>query len=124
MTGTKPSRKDTMTLADELLKLQQLRDSGALTPEEFKLAKDRLLQAPPPAGPPTSIHLLKEVDPELTRLANQAVKAHNAKGALSLIFGIIFAIIFLVVVCTMFNGMNGNNHPLGDLCNEPGITCR
>lgn len=32
-----------MSMADELLKLQQLRDSGALTEEEFQRAKEKLM---------------------------------------------------------------------------------
>lgn len=39
-----------MTLADELVKLDQLRERGALTPEEFALAKTRLLDSPRPIG--------------------------------------------------------------------------
>ena len=32
-----------MTMTDELLKLQQLRESGALTEDEFQRAKEKLL---------------------------------------------------------------------------------
>jgi len=35
-----------MTLADELIKLEQLRDRGTLTSEEFARAKARLLDTP------------------------------------------------------------------------------
>ncbi len=35
-----------MTLADELIKLEQLRDRGTLTSEEFARAKSRLLDTP------------------------------------------------------------------------------
>ncbi|MCK6425334.1 MAG: PspC domain-containing protein [Burkholderiaceae bacterium] len=40
-----------MSLSDELLKLDQLRERGVLTPAEFEQAKRRLLEAgePPPA---------------------------------------------------------------------------
>jgi uncharacterized protein len=39
-----------MSLADELHKLQQLQESGAISPEEFAQAKARLLGEPAPAG--------------------------------------------------------------------------
>lgn len=44
-----------MTLADELTKLQQLRESGSLTEEEFQQAKTRLIGAEPPPPPPAVI---------------------------------------------------------------------
>ena len=40
-----------MSLSDELVKLQQLRDSGALTDEEFARAKERLLDGTPSPVP-------------------------------------------------------------------------
>jgi len=40
-----------MTLSDELIKLEQLRDRGSLTNEEFARAKARLLDTPESAGP-------------------------------------------------------------------------
>ena len=40
-----------MTLADELIKLEQLRDRGTLTIEEFTHAKARLLDTPTSAVP-------------------------------------------------------------------------
>lgn len=50
-----------MSLADELTKLQQLRESGTLTEEEFQQAKTRLLGAElPPPPPPTAV----VIDPE------------------------------------------------------------
>ena len=39
-----------MTLSDELIKLEQLRDRGSLTNDEFARAKTRLLDSPAPAG--------------------------------------------------------------------------
>ena len=36
-----------MSLADELIKLEQLRERGTLTPEEFDRAKSRLLSPDP-----------------------------------------------------------------------------
>lgn len=43
-----------MTMADELLKLQQLREKGALTDDEFALAKKRLLDASADAPQPAA----------------------------------------------------------------------
>lgn len=40
-----------MTLADELIKLEQLRDRGGLNSEEFVRAKAKLLESPLSAGP-------------------------------------------------------------------------
>lgn len=40
-----------MTLSDELIKLEQLRDRGSLTNDEFARAKARLLDTPASAGP-------------------------------------------------------------------------
>lgn len=40
-----------MTLADELVKLEQLRDRGTLTGEEFARAKARLLDTPMACAP-------------------------------------------------------------------------
>ncbi len=39
-----------MTLSDELIKLEQLRDRGSLTNDEFARAKARLLDSPASAG--------------------------------------------------------------------------
>jgi hypothetical protein len=43
-----------MNLADELQKLQQLHQAGALSDEEFAKAKDALLSAPPPGPAPAA----------------------------------------------------------------------
>lgn len=126
-----------MSLADELLKLQQLRDSGTLTADEFELAKDRLLQAPPAVAPPSAApapapvvySLLKEVDPAVTRVADKAV---NFNGVSTIIFGVAFLIVLSIIgfaACSMSDGggpgRDTNQHsPLGDLCNQPGVTCR
>ena len=40
-----------MNSVDELQKLQQLHQSGALSDEEYAKAKAKLLNAPPPSGP-------------------------------------------------------------------------
>lgn len=40
-----------MTLSDELIKLEQLRDRGSLTSDEFARTKARLLDSPLSVGP-------------------------------------------------------------------------
>jgi phage shock protein PspC (stress-responsive transcriptional regulator) len=40
-----------MSIADELLRLEQLRDRGSISPEEFTRAKSRVLSGPAPAEP-------------------------------------------------------------------------
>jgi TM2 domain-containing membrane protein YozV len=39
-----------MNVADEIQKLQQLRQTGAITEEEFAVAKARLINGPPPVS--------------------------------------------------------------------------
>jgi uncharacterized protein len=49
------TEENTMSMADEIQKLEELRKSGALTDEEFNKAKAALLAgggAPPPSSPP------------------------------------------------------------------------
>ncbi len=43
-----------MTIADELVKLEQLRDRGGLSPEEFSRAKLCLLESPRPTDGSTA----------------------------------------------------------------------
>ncbi len=43
--------ENTMTIADDLHRLEQLRDRGSLSAEEFERAKSKLLNAPHPAEP-------------------------------------------------------------------------
>lgn len=40
-----------MSIADDLTRLEQLRDRGSLSPDEFQRAKSKLLSAPPPSEP-------------------------------------------------------------------------
>lgn len=63
-----------MTIAEEIRKLAELRDSGALTPEEFERAKSRVFGDPPAAasasGPAAATALtppdLVQPDPSMT----------------------------------------------------------
>jgi len=61
-----------MNLADELQKLQQLHQSGAITDDEFALAKAKLLSGPPEfqpgaAGPPEATILSPAAREQQTR---------------------------------------------------------
>ena len=44
-----------MTLADDLMRLEQMRDRGALSEEEFARAKARVLESPPAGEPRTAL---------------------------------------------------------------------
>jgi Short C-terminal domain len=101
-----------VSLADELLKLEQLRDSGALTEAEFQAAKRTLLNPPPRplSGPATS-----ETN-SLGHAANRYVTNSTILGVAGLV--IILIIVFCVFV-PMLNRANSN----GDLCAEPNVTC-
>lgn len=95
-----------MSLADELLKLQQLRDSGTLTDEEFELAKDRLLRPEQPAAGASAplvapvvqdFNILKQVDPAVTRVADKAV---NFQGVAVVIFFLVFLVVASIIAFT------------------------
>lgn len=73
-----------MSIADELGKLERLRESGALSPAQFEAAKQRLLEPEPPAD-----------DNSIGRAANRFV-------SYQLILGVAGLIIFLVLLFTVF----------------------
>lgn len=50
-----------MSLADEILRLEQLRDRGSLSAEEFQRAKDRVLSGPSGAPLPPPVQTLNTV---------------------------------------------------------------
>jgi hypothetical protein len=82
-----------MSLADELKKLEELRESGALSDEEFQKAKQRMLYAPAASAP------TRPAAPEdsLGRAANRYVNFQMISAGVGLI-------IFLIVVCSFSNG--------------------
>jgi hypothetical protein len=82
-----------MSLTDELRKLQELHQSGALTDEEFAKAKEALLNAPaPPPGPP----------PTYISVRGQDSLGDAAKAWVS--FQIVMGIIGLIIVAIFFFG--------------------
>ncbi|MEV4414520.1 SHOCT domain-containing protein [Catellatospora sp. NPDC049609] len=122
-----------MSLADELLKLQQLRDSGTLTDAEFELAKQKLLHAPSAAAAPApqivvpEINLLKEVDPAVTRVADKAVDYQGVTSVLGIVAFIIVASIIAFGACSMISDRpSPGDHrgpSLGGICDQPNVTC-
>ena len=103
-----------MSLADELEKLERLRESGALSDDEFQAAKRSLLS---PAAQPSPAE-----DQSLGRAANRYV-------SFQMVMAVVGVIIFLIFLCgVILPGMNRmdsntNNFPLGDLCEPPNVTC-
>jgi uncharacterized protein involved in exopolysaccharide biosynthesis len=71
-----------MSLADELQKLEQLRSSGALSEDEFKQAKAKLISTPgtPPPVAPTP------------------APASDSSDALGIILGLIVATLLLFII--------------------------
>ena len=103
-----------MGLADEIAKLQQLKEAGALTEEEFQAAKRKLLSedtegyADPPAAPSSAravVHdIIGEVVDEpntLGQAANRYVDYKNTSNVFGFIIAIVFIIIFLIFFFSM-----------------------
>ena len=72
-----------MSLADDLQKLEQLRSSGALSEEEFKQAKAKLIS--PPSETP------RDVVPK-------NAQDSDSNDSLLIIFGVIGIILLLIIV--------------------------
>ncbi len=89
-----------MSIADELLKLQQLKDAGALTEFEYDTAKAKLLADPTPtySVPVAPVYPVSQsgnnvtfdIGPRANRFANYQI-----------VLGLIGLVIFLVVLCTV-----------------------
>ena len=102
-------------LVDELAKLQQLRADGALTEEEFSLAKQKLLANDPPDAPHAqTINLslkegLDEIVDEKSTLggaANRYVDYQYFGSIIGVVVFIIIAIIFAVIFSNTSNQMH------------------
>ena len=108
-----------MDLVDQLAKLQQLKESGALNDEEFQLAKHRLLQeenTPPPAPvhDGTLLETIEEIGEESSSLgvaANRYVtyqyKSHLIGAVVAIIIFLLFALIFMSAKSDMDQKFNG-----------------
>ena len=95
-----------MGLADEIAKLHDLRSSGALTEEEFHLAKRRLLEGDDDAPlrsrtPDGQLNDLFEHENSLGEAANRYV-------TMRIIMGIIGAIVFIIFALTIFSNSPGH----------------
>jgi t-SNARE complex subunit (syntaxin) len=110
-----------MSLVDDLEKLEQLKDSGALTNSEFLLAKKQLLHDAPAEVPShesnqepiaDTVSDLVDENGSLGEAANRYVtykyKAQIIGLIVFVIVVIVFAIIFLSVKDSMTNQFNNN----------------
>jgi hypothetical protein len=92
-----------MSVADELMKLEQLRQSGTLSDAEFEVAKSRLLApAPPPPAPPQ--------DNSIGRAANRFVSYQLIMGIVGIVVFLIFLLAFML---PMMNRVNDPDIPSG-----------
>ena len=97
-----------MSLTDELRKLQELRESGALTEEEFVQAKAALLKNPPLEPPPRPTYQAPRVDDSLGDAAKTWV---NFQIVMTIIGLIIAAIFFFCFWLPGWNKMGGGGFP-------------
>jgi hypothetical protein len=97
-----------MSIAEEIEKLDQLRKSGALTDEEFQLAKSRVLGGEhPPSSPPSP-----EVD--WRELQNASLgSAANRYVSFQMVMSVIGLIIFLIFVGTIVSKTSDSHSPRG-----------
>lgn len=87
-----------MSLSDELKKLADLKESGALTEQEFQQAKHRLLNSS--AQPPTNNRSSAGHDNSLGQAANRYV-------SFQIIMTVIGVIIFLLVIAPRMCSSSG-----------------
>ena len=129
------ARRRIVSLADELLKLEALKNSGSLTESEFESAKHMLLRDPesvrdadtpstmrPPVEPrpivPTSA-LPAAGDASLGRAMNRYVDFKNMEHRSSNIVAIIGVIAFILIALVMFAKFSGTTDP-DPMFPEPG----
>src|SRR5688572_11002623 len=113
-----------MSLADDLQKLQDLREEGALSEAEFQQAKEKLLdsdaQTPQPSGPQVNETHIR-LDPGLTRAAERYTNTSSVASIIGMVVFIVFALIIGFTACSAFGKKDPG--PFGDLCERPGVTC-
>ena len=104
-----------MSIADELEKLQQLKDAGALTESEFEAAKRKMLSesatptrsvAPPP--PPTRAFAGESSSDDSL---GQAMNKYTNFQIASFVIGLV---IFVIFACVAFSSFNSSNNGLPD----------
>ena len=89
-----------MSVADELQKLQQLRDSGAIDDDEFAAAKARVLN--PPAGNPG---LFASQTGPLTVTGVSSINAVLRNKPAMLLWAVLIAVLTAVGLATAFVGL-------------------
>jgi hypothetical protein len=105
-----------MSITEELAKLQQLHESGALSDEEFARAKEAVLNETPPAragrseGEGLVEDLLGEREGKET-LGTAANRYVSFQIVMSIIGLILFAIFFLAFFLPAVNRMGGPSMP-------------
>lgn len=103
-----------MSLADELVKLQQLKSDGVLSDDEFARAKQKLLQddepdAPPPPAPTLQISLNEGLDDfidEKSTLGGAANRYVEYQYRTQVIGVIIFLVVALIFAMIFFNAQS------------------
>jgi hypothetical protein len=103
-----------MSLADDLRKLQELRQEGALSDAEFEQAKQKLLD-----GGAAQTHL--RLDPGLSRAAERYTNTSSAISVVGIVVFLVVAGVILFGACSALT--DRGNGRLGGACDEPGITC-
>ena len=95
-----------MSLADELEKLQNLREEGALTEDEFHAAKSKLLNAP--AAPSGNVNNWSGSQlSDFVEHDNSLGTAANRYVTFKIVMAIIGLIAFLFFASHFFSSMNG-----------------
>lgn len=87
-----------MSIADDLIRLEQLRDRGSLSPDEFQRAKSRLLSAPGSSEP-----VLQAIN-GFRRSASDRWLG-GVCGGLAVATGMqawVWRVVFLLLLCTGF----------------------
>jgi hypothetical protein len=95
-----------MSIAEEIEKLDQLRQSGALTDDEFQLAKSRVLGGEPLPSSPAC----PEVD--WRALQNTSLgSAANRYVSYQMIMGVIGLVVFVILVSVFLSKVDDSRSP-------------
>ena len=86
-----------MSMADEIEKLQKLKEAGTLSDQEFREAKRLLLQNPRPEA---SLGGASRGGDLVGLAANRYVSFHIKMAYVGVVFAVIFLILFIYVVAT------------------------
>lgn len=100
-----------MGLADEIAKLQQLKEAGALTDEEFQAAKRKLLADDtdvPTTDTPSPVRavvhdIIEEVSDEPSTLGQAANRYVDYKNTSAIIGAVVFVIFIIIMLIAMLS---------------------